>query len=237
MLWMAQDEDKILTQIDTSHLSDDFAEKVTQMVQNHLQNPHAVQTPPWLDIYSEENSISPAVKKPEFLDVRASQASNETNNAATRSNLELQPGEAVPLFTDAFIRRTELSIQIKNSLKQTIINAAKAKNTSPTAIIESSLRNTFPDSWESDLEKQFHVSLLPEGILTAARGKPTKGVSEHYTEIEFSLSDKLLAYLVGNINDRDVYISLDKALEQALEHDFHGVKPHTIDQETHFDHN
>ena len=155
-----------------------------------------------------------------FLDIRNTQASNEEIGADKGSELQLQPGEAVPLFNDAFIRRTDLSIQIKDSLKQTIIRAAKATHSSPTAVIESSLRNTFPESWESDLEMQFHESLIPPGILSAARGEPDKENADDYSEIKFSLSDKLLDYLVKNINDQDSLISFDEALEQALEHDF-----------------
>ncbi|MCU7840532.1 MAG: hypothetical protein KZQ94_14270 [Candidatus Thiodiazotropha sp. (ex Troendleina suluensis)] len=182
---MAQDKDKSPLRIDTSHLSDDFAGKVAQMFQEHLQNPQEeVDAPPWLNASPpKENAISPTIQKIGFLDIRNTQASNEEIGTDMGSEIQLQPGETVPLFNDTFLRRTYLSIQIKDSLKQTIIRAAKATNTSPTAVIESSLRNTFPDSWESDLEKQFHETLIPPGMLSAARVEPNKEKSDDYSEI------------------------------------------------------
>lgn len=238
---MAKDKDELPLRIDTSHLSDDFADKVAQMVQEHLQNPQEeVDVPPWLTISpSKENSISPAIQKTGVLDIHNTQASNEEIRSDMGNEIQLQPGEAVPLFNDAFIRRTDLSIQIKDSLKQVIIEAAETTNTSSSAVIESSLRNTFPNSWESDLAKQFHEFNMPSEVLSVTRESYSKGAGDAYSEIEFSLPDKLLDYLVDNINDRASFISFDEAIEQALEHDFHDAKlhTHTSDQKSHFDHN
>ena len=235
---MEQDKDKSPSRIDTSNLSGDFSSKVSQMVKDYLDNPRQeTDTPSWLTISQPKDSaISPTIQKPEILVAGNKSTVNEEIGADNASNLQLQPGQAVPLFNDAFIRRTDLSIQIKDSLKQAIDKSAEATNTSSSAVIESSLRNTFPDSWESDLEKQFHEIHMPREVLSIAREHYSNEASDTYSEIEFSLPDKLLNYVVDNINDRASFISFDEAIEQALEFDFQSASPHPIDHKTHFDH-
>lgn len=235
---MTQDKDKSFSKIDTSHLSMDVFDTVAQMkVQVQGKKPQNDEDAlSWLNIsQSIENAVIPKIQKPEILDNRNIQTCDEEVKADDVSGIQFQPGQAVSIFNDEFIKRTDLSIQIKDSLKDAINESAEATNTSSSAVIEASLRSAFPDSWESDIAKQFHEILMPREVLSVTRESYKQELVDTYSQIEFSLSDKLLDYLVNKVKDQPSFTSFDQVIEQALEFNFQKSAPRNITHKAHFD--
>ncbi len=143
-------------------------------------------------------------------------------DGVTPAEIEFEPGEHAVFFNSWALDRRHMKIWMPKFLKNAIENEAEATNSSISTVIETALRDLYPDSWESDLEKRRHEHYFPSRRSTnkeSGTAKPVDIKTELYS-LEFNLPNKLIQYLEEKFSNGFETIYFECALMQALEQDF-----------------
>ena len=229
---MAHSKDKNFVPIDANHVSVEFAERVSKMFENSLDGPFEEEQEITTNLLSKAaldvnhpSSVSLRSRKRPNLRIIPAYSSPETENIITPVSKIPNYFSALSVMMDP--NRDRVSIQLESSLKTKIINLAMENETSAAGVMNSVLRDAFPESWESK-ENYFNLKREPLRIEDKAYFKydwNTKFAQRQInsaknaakSRINFRLPSDLKEFLLKKANEYTCLLTFNQLIETTLE--------------------